>query len=135
MNKVDALVGKRVRARRLALKMSQSELGAAIGVKFQQIQKYETGINRISASRLWAISETLNVDVVHFFEGIRSLDGDDADTSAPDKMDQMDFLADREALEMIEIYTSLPDEQKRAVLAFVKSMSVPKPSSKLRIPG
>ncbi len=122
MNKVDGLVGKRIRARRLSLGMSQTDLGNAIGVKFQQIQKYESGINRVSASRLWAISETLNVHVTHFFNGIEAeLALDNEQLGTP--VDKFDFLSDRDALEMLEIYSDLPKEQKRAVLAFVKSMS------------
>lgn len=65
---IDKLVGHRVRARRTALRMSQTELGEAVGVSFQQIQKYEKGVNRIGASRLSAISSVLQVPVTHFFE-------------------------------------------------------------------
>lgn len=65
---IDKLVGRRVRARRTALRMSQTELGEAVGVSFQQIQKYEKGVNRIGASRLSAISAVLQVPVTHFFE-------------------------------------------------------------------
>lgn len=65
---IDKLVGQRVRARRTALRMSQTELGEAVGVSFQQIQKYEKGVNRIGASRLSAISAVLQVPVTHFFE-------------------------------------------------------------------
>ncbi|MDC0738507.1 helix-turn-helix transcriptional regulator [Cognatishimia sp. SS12] len=121
MNKIDVLVGKRIRARRHAMGISQTELGDAIGVKFQQIQKYETGANRVSASRLWAVAEKLGVDVVYFFEGIRRTD--DADGVAVDPIDQMEFLSDREAIEMMELYRKLPQSQRSAVLAFMRSMA------------
>ncbi len=68
---VDAHVGKRVRERRKALGMSQAKLGNALGITFQQVQKYEIGINRVSASRLWDIANILEVDFGHFFEGIQ----------------------------------------------------------------
>ncbi len=67
---VDAQVGRRVRERRNALGMSQEKLGNVLGVSFQQIQKYEAGIVRVAASRLWDITEALEVDVAYFFEGI-----------------------------------------------------------------
>ncbi|MCH2251217.1 MAG: helix-turn-helix domain-containing protein [Cognatishimia sp.] len=130
MNKIDVLVGKRIRARRHALSVSQSELGEAIGVKFQQIQKYETGANRVSASRLWAIAEHLGVDVVYFFEGIAR----DNDTSvAVDPVDKMDFLSDRDTIEMMELYRKLPQTQRSAVLAFMRSMAVETQTGKLSV--
>ncbi|GAA6207844.1 helix-turn-helix transcriptional regulator [Cognatishimia sp. WU-CL00825] len=122
MNKIDVLVGKRIRARRHAIGISQTELGDAIGVKFQQIQKYETGANRVSASRLWAVAEKLGVDVVYFFEGIRR--GEEISGSEVDPVDKMDFLSDRDTLEMMELYRKLPQSQRSAVLAFMRSMAV-----------
>ena len=66
---IDRHVGSRVRMRRMLLKMSQEKLGEALGLTFQQIQKYEKGLNRIGASRLQQISKTLNVPPSFFFEG------------------------------------------------------------------
>ena len=66
---VDVHVGKRIRHRRWMNGTTQQQLAEAVGIKFQQIQKYETGMNRVSASRLWDISKVLNVDVAFFFEG------------------------------------------------------------------
>ncbi len=67
---VDAHVGRRVRERRNALGLSQEKLGNALGISFQQVQKYEIGINRVAASRLWEMAKALEVDVRYFFEGI-----------------------------------------------------------------
>ena len=119
MNNIDVLVGKRIRARRHALGISQSELGTAIGVKFQQIQKYETGANRVSASRLWAISDKLGVPVVYFFEGISSSDQGE---SPENQLDKYEFLSDSEAVELMELYRMLPTAQRDAVLEFMRSM-------------
>ena len=69
-SEVDAHVGRRLRARRTELGMSQEKLGNVLGVSFQQIQKYEAGTNRVSASRLWDIAKLLEVDLAYFFEGI-----------------------------------------------------------------
>ena len=70
--KVDGYVGRRVRERRREIGMSQTKLGNALGISFQQVQKYEVGTdrNRVMASRLWDIAEALEVDVGYFFEGI-----------------------------------------------------------------
>ena len=67
---IDQYVGSRVRARRVGLRMSQTNLGQTIDVTFQQVQKYENGTNRISASNLYKIAKALAVDVSYFFDGI-----------------------------------------------------------------
>lgn len=123
MNKIDVFVGNRIRARRYALGISQSELGDAIGVKFQQIQKYETGANRVSASRLWAVAEKLGIQVEYFFEGIRPARENGHDSAEP--VDHMEFLSDQDALQMMELYRKLPHPQRNAVLAIMRSMAVP----------
>lgn len=128
MNDIDVLVGRRIRARRYALGISQSELGEAIGVRFQQIQKYETGANRVSASRLWAVAEKLSVDIEYFFEGIRPAGANGTDSEKPN--DRMGFLSDQEAVEMMELFYQLPPSQRSAVMAIVKSMAeTPTPRS------
>ncbi len=71
---IDIQVGKTIRHRRWALDMSQAELGEKIGVKFQQVQKYELGTNRISASRLWEVSKALDVPISFFFLSSNQLD-------------------------------------------------------------
>jgi len=68
---VDGHVGRRVRERRKALGMSQDKLGNALGISFQQVQKYEVGTNRVAAGRLWDMAKVLEVDVGYFFEGIK----------------------------------------------------------------
>ena len=67
---VDEHVGKRLRQRRWLVGMTQQQLAEHVGIKFQQIQKYETGANRVSASRLWDIASTLDVSINFFFDGI-----------------------------------------------------------------
>ena len=127
MNEIDVLVGNRIRARRYALGISQSELGEAIGVRFQQIQKYETGANRVSASRLWAVAEKLAVDIEYFFEGIRPAGANGKST------DRMGFLSDQEAVEMMALFHQLPRSQRSAVMAIVKSMAETPPPQNLRM--
>lgn len=102
---VDVHVGKRIRHRRWMLGMTQQQLADAVGIKFQQIQKYETGMNRVSASRLWDIASTLDVTIGFFFEGI--------DSSAEERAATPDVLADREAQELLRAYYSIPETQRR----------------------
>lgn len=73
--KLDGFIGSKVRSRRMSLGMSQEKLAESIGVTFQQVQKYEKGINRISASTLFKISRTLQVEVQFFFEGYQCVEG------------------------------------------------------------
>lgn len=72
---IDRRIGQRVKARRLEASMSQESLAESLGVTFQQVQKYEKGVNRISASRLFEIATALNVPVAYFFEGLISARG------------------------------------------------------------
>ncbi|WP_439634996.1 helix-turn-helix domain-containing protein [Oceanicaulis sp.] len=73
-NAIDAHVGQRIRFRRKLLQMTQEKLAQAVGIRFQQIQKYETGANRVSASRLFEIAEALDVPVQYFYEGLEGGD-------------------------------------------------------------
>ncbi len=70
-NPIDLHVGQRLRHRRWMLGLTQQELAQAVGIKFQQIQKYESGINRMSASRLWDVANALGVSVSYFFDGLQ----------------------------------------------------------------
>jgi transcriptional regulator with XRE-family HTH domain len=119
---VDEYVGKRVRQRRWMVGYSQQQLGEAVGIKFQQIQKYETGMNRISASRLWDIADTLGVPVTFFFEGY---DGAamDAEAAQDGTSGQGDLLADKEALELVRSYYAIPENQRRKLFDLARVLS------------
>lgn len=121
---VDAHVGKRVRHRRWMMGMTQQQLGEKVGIKFQQVQKYETGMNRISASRLWDIAQALDVPISYFFEG---LDAEGATetavgTAASDAA-KGDLLADREALELVRSYYAIPENQRRRLFDLARVLS------------
>src|SRR5882672_9246928 len=93
-NPIDKHVGSRVRMRRLLLGRSQTNLAEVLGITFQQVQKYEKGTNRVSASRLQQISDTLQVPVPFFFEGAPLLPGQHkGNGSAPSPAYVTDFLA------------------------------------------
>lgn len=118
MNDVDIFVGARIRAQRIALGMSQTELGDMIGVRFQQVQKYESGINRVSASRLWTIADALGVDISYFFDGI-----DNPPAERIEAGEDSNFLSDPRAIETARLFHSLPENQKDAVLGFLRSLT------------
>ncbi|HSG35976.1 MAG TPA: helix-turn-helix transcriptional regulator [Paracoccaceae bacterium] len=116
---VDVHVGKRIRHRRWMNGTTQQQLADAVGIKFQQIQKYETGMNRVSASRLWDIAHALDVPVTFFFEGI------DQDQPAVDSNSAMptDILADKEALELLRSYYAIPENQRRRLFDLARVLS------------
>lgn len=117
---VDVHVGKRIRHRRWLTGMTQQQLAEKVGIKFQQIQKYETGANRVSASRLWDISDALGVDVSFFFEGINEAEKTDAPAiaSVPD-----DLLGDKEALDLVRSYYAIPENQRRRLFELARVLS------------
>jgi transcriptional regulator with XRE-family HTH domain len=117
---VDVHVGKRVRHRRWMIGMTQQQLAEAVGIKFQQIQKYETGMNRVSASRLWDISEALQVPVSFFFEG---LDGAEESATGVAATAQGDMLVDKEALELVRSYYAIPENQRRRLFELARVLS------------
>ena len=116
---VDVHVGKRVRHRRWLVGMTQQQLAESVGIKFQQIQKYETGANRVSASRLWDIADALDVEVSFFFEGLDSdsTERDDS-TSVPS-----DLLGDKEALDLVRSYYAIPENQRRRLFDLARVLS------------
>ncbi|NSX56507.1 helix-turn-helix domain-containing protein [Parasulfitobacter algicola] len=116
---VDVHVGKRVRHRRWMVGMTQQQLAEKVGIKFQQIQKYETGMNRVSASRLWDISDALGVEVSFFFEGLNDLET----PSAANSDVPSDLLADKEALELVRSYYAIPENQRRRLFDLARVLS------------
>jgi len=121
---VDVHVGKRVRHRRWMVGMTQQQLGDIVGIKFQQIQKYETGMNRISASRLWDIAQALDVSISFFFEGFEDGAAAQVQTSAqPTEGQRGDLLADKEALELVRSYYAIPEAQRRRLFDLARVLS------------
>ncbi|SDI92889.1 helix-turn-helix domain-containing protein [Lutimaribacter saemankumensis] len=116
---VDVHVGKRIRQRRWLVGMTQQQLAESVGIKFQQIQKYETGANRVSASRLWDIAEALDVDVSFFFEGLNSAS---QDANTPQDMPQ-DLLGDKEAMDLVRSYYAIPENQRRRLFELARVLS------------
>jgi len=115
-NPVDKHVGSRVRMRRMMLAMSQEKLGDALGLTFQQVQKYEKGTNRIGASRLQQISHILQVPVSFFFEGAPNVGPTgrvDGIGEAPSPAYVSDFLATSDGLALTKAFMRIADSKLR----------------------
>lgn len=116
---IDRHVGTRIRGRRVGLRVSQTKLGQAIGVTFQQIQKYESGTNRVGASNLFKIAKALGVDVSFFFEGVASdfpvAEPLGATGLADSPLPQFEFnpMNSREAFELMHNYFRIPNPTVR----------------------
>jgi transcriptional regulator with XRE-family HTH domain len=126
-NPVDAHVGSRVRLRRMLLGMSQERLGESMGLTFQQVQKYEKGVNRIGASRLFQISKILDVPVQFFFEEAPYA-GDGTKAPGMGEPDSeafiLEFLNSREGLELNRAFVKIADPKvRRSVVDLVRSLT------------
>ncbi|HEY0234159.1 MAG TPA: helix-turn-helix transcriptional regulator [Afipia sp.] len=124
-NPVDKHVGSRVRMRRIMLGMSQEKLGEALGLTFQQVQKYEKGTNRIGASRVQQIGDVLQVPVSFFFDGgpSTSISSEGfAEASSPAYVS--DFLATSEGIALIRAFTRIEDPKlRRSIVDLVEQMA------------
>ncbi len=133
---IDKHVGKQLRSRRALLGLSQEKLAESVGVTFQQVQKYERGTNRISASRLFSFSKILDVSIDYFYQGLPDTatkpdaglsDGEQegfGTSSAKGKSLPENLFSQKETLDLIRAYYSVTDEKKRRdFLKLVKSMA------------
>ena len=115
---IDLHLGKRLRRRRRLLGMTQQQLAMQVGIRFQQIQKYECGANRISASRLWQLSEALETPVSYFYDGLaEALE----QQSAP-RQERSDMFSRKETLDLIQAYYQLEERPRRRLLDLAKSL-------------
>lgn len=110
---VDIHVGKRIRHIRWMVGMTQQQLAEKVGIKFQQIQKYETGANRVSASRLWGIAEALCVSVPFFFEGLDNILN----------IETLEAMRSKEAIELVRAYYAIPELQRRRLLELARVLA------------
>jgi transcriptional regulator with XRE-family HTH domain len=118
-NEIDVHLGKRLRRRRRLLGLTQQQLAGACGVRFQQIQKYECGANRISAARLWQLSEALEVPVAYFYDGLSAA----AQERAADCESGGEVLASKETMDLIRAYYQLGERPRRRLLDLAKSLN------------
>jgi transcriptional regulator with XRE-family HTH domain len=120
-NPIDIQVGNRVRIRRMLIGMSQERLGGMLGLTFQQVQKYEKGVNRIGAGRLFEVARILNVPVDFFYEGVNdAAQGANEIDGAP----VMDFVSSGEGLQLSLAFMKIKDAKvRKRVLDLVKSLA------------
>jgi transcriptional regulator with XRE-family HTH domain len=124
---IDRIVGRNIRIHRLQKGLTQTELADALGLTFQQVQKYEKGANRIGASRLQHLSQILQVPVPFFFEGAPASIGRpaaeaSADGSSPSFVS--DFLATSEGLDLVRAFTCIEDAKlRRAIVRLVEQIA------------
>ena len=116
---IDLLLGRRLRGRRRLMGLTQSQLAAMVGVRFQQVQKYESGANRISAARLWDFCQALEVPVAYFYEGLAA--GPGAAPSA--RADGADLMSRPESVDLIRVFYQLDERPRRRLLDLAKSLN------------
>lgn len=119
-NDIDLHVGKRLRRRRRLLGLTQQTLAEQVGIRFQQIQKYECGANRVSAARLFELSEALSVPIQYFYEGLSATDPladeTDSDVIAPD------VLSRKETMDLVRAYYNMAETPRKHLLDLAKSL-------------
>ncbi|MGV1760524.1 helix-turn-helix domain-containing protein [Rhizobium sp. A22-96] len=120
---VDRYVGQQIRIRRIQSNVSLNDLGAGIGVSFQQVQKYESGRNRVSASMLYEVASCLKVPVSTFFEGLPDVQGPREEAAIPDVDDRIAYISTAEGRRLIEDVLLLPPRVRSRVISLVSSMA------------
>ncbi|MDP9102744.1 MAG: helix-turn-helix transcriptional regulator [Pseudomonadota bacterium] len=122
-NDIDLHLGRRLRRRRRLLGLTQQQLASAVGIRFQQIQKYECGANRISAARLWQLSEALEIPIGYFYDGL---------TEAQERKEALPIIAEprsgevmarKETMDLIRAYYQLGERPRRRLLDLAKSLN------------
>ena len=123
---IDVQVGTRVRLRRMLIGMSQEKLGEMLGLTFQQVQKYEKGVNRIGAGRLFQVAHILGVPIDYFYEGVNSVSEEAPGFAEPGGTSPpvMEFLSSGEGLQLSLAFMKIKDPKvRKRVLDLVKSLS------------
>jgi transcriptional regulator with XRE-family HTH domain len=121
-NEIDFYVGKRLRRRRRLLGLTQQSLGDMVGIRFQQIQKYECGANRISAARLFELSEALSVPIQYFYEGLME---NPHELQENPEFIAPDVLSKKETMDLVRAYYSMGEGPRKHLLDLAKSLEKP----------
>lgn len=117
---IDLHLGKRLRRRRRLLGLTQQQLAGACGVRFQQIQKYECAANRMSAARIWQLSEVLQVPVSYFYEGL--LEAQTPEARPLEVRDGRDMFGRKETTDLIQAFYRLSERPRQRLLDLAKSL-------------
>lgn len=119
---VDRVVGSQIRLRRRMLGMSQEKLAEHLGLTFQQVQKYERGHNRVSASKLYQVAQALDTDIGYFFTGAEAPD----ESSPSPRADQdafADFLSAPDGVDLIQVWPKVPLKSRRKILSLLRVLA------------
>jgi len=127
---IDYHVGKRLRRRSRLLGLTQQSLGEMVGIRFQQIQKYECGANRISAARLFELSEALSVPIQYFYEGLS--ERNDTIRDAPEFI-APDVLSKKETMDLVRAYYSMEEGPRKHLLDLAKSLQTEAEQAGIRL--
>ncbi|WP_082562757.1 MULTISPECIES: helix-turn-helix transcriptional regulator [unclassified Rhizobium] len=118
---VDKEVGRRIRKRRQQLRISQTALGAAVGVSFQQVQKYERGANRVSSSMLYEMAQVLGVSIAYFFDGLSTafaVDSSELDSKA---IIREEFVATEEGQRLVDAFMTVPKKMRPKFISLLNT--------------
>ena len=115
---IDLHLGRRLRRRRRLLGLTQQQLAVQVGIRFQQIQKYECGANRISAARLWRLAAALETSVAYFYDGLAEALDESTPAAAP-----REVFSRKETLDLIQAYYQLDERPRRRLLDLAKSLN------------
>ncbi len=119
LHPVDVEVGRRIRVRRLQLRLSQSALGTGVGISFQQVQKYERGVNRVSSSTLYDIANVLDVPVAYFFETLPRPGKGNTGIFVVKADRRQDFVATSEGQRLVDAFIALPTKMRSRFIALL----------------
>jgi transcriptional regulator with XRE-family HTH domain len=122
-NDIDLHLGRRLRRRRRLLGLTQQQLASAVGIRFQQIQKYECGANRISAARLWQLSEALEIPIGYFYDGINEAQARKEREPIVAEARSGEVMARKETMDLIRAYYQLGERPRRRLLDLAKSLN------------
>ena len=120
-NSIDLHVGRRLRRRRRLMGMTQQQLADSVGIRFQQIQKYECGANRITASRLFELAGALSIAVQYFYDGLTTMTAANEPPANDDEIGP-EVLLQKETLELIRAYYRLGERPRRRLLDLAKAL-------------
>jgi transcriptional regulator with XRE-family HTH domain len=122
-NDIDLHLGRRLRRRRRLLGLTQQQLASAVGIRFQQIQKYECGANRISAARLWQLAEALEIPIGYFYDGLSEAQQRKEAPPLAAEPRSGEVMARKETMDLIRAYYQLGERPRRRLLDLAKSLN------------
>jgi transcriptional regulator with XRE-family HTH domain len=123
-SEIDLHLGRRLRRRRRLLGLTQQQVADVVGIRFQQVQKYECGANRVSAARLWQLSEALEAPVTYFYDGLEPAKAKAHAAGEPEPVrEDVEVLARKETLDLVRAYYQLGERPRRRLLDLAKSLN------------